>query len=196
MPAPRKHSSSSAETLRAARSRRYAYTSCSGLPGGRSIARSSRTLSGMSANSSSIDPAPMRSSIAGSLSRTRTSQPSPYGSSLIRSGASPSASLISTISPDSGATTSDTALTDSISAYGSSLVSVAPISGGSRNTTSPSWSWAYQVMPNVAVSPSIRAQSCSGWYLTSSGLATSGLLAVERLLAYLGGAGAAAHVDL
>ena len=64
MPAPRNEISSSAETLRAARSRRYAYTSCSGLPGGRSIGRSSRTLSGMSANSSSIDAAPIASSIA------------------------------------------------------------------------------------------------------------------------------------
>ena len=27
----------------------------------------------------------------------------------------------------------------------------------------------YQVIPSVAVSPSTRAQSCSGWYLRSSG---------------------------
>ena len=77
--------------------------------------------------------------------------------------------MTSTISPESGATTSETALTDSISAYGSSLLIDLPTSGGSTNTTSPSWSCAYQVIPNVATSPSIRAQSCSGWYLTSSG---------------------------
>ena len=65
--------------------------------------------------------------------------------------------------------TSDTAFTDSTSAYGSSLAIVLPTSGGSKNTTSPSWSWAYQVMPSVAVSPSTRAQSCSAWYLRSSG---------------------------
>src|SRR6185503_219615 len=105
----------------------------------------------------------------GSVSRTFTSQPSPYGSSLIFSGSSPKASLTSTISPDSGATTSDTAFTDSISAYGWSLLTVLPTSGGSTNTTSPSWSCAYQVIPNVATSPSMRAQSCSGWYLRSSG---------------------------
>jgi hypothetical protein len=34
------------------------------LPGGRSIGRSSRTASGMSANSSSIDAAPIAASIA------------------------------------------------------------------------------------------------------------------------------------
>ena len=41
---------------------------------------------------------------------------------------------------------------------------VVPTAGSSRNTTSPSASWAYQVMPSVAVvgsSWSIRAQSCS-----------------------------------
>src|SRR5918998_844920 len=101
--------------------------------------------------------------------RTLTSQPSPYGSSLIFSGESVSTALTSTISPESGATTSDTALTDSISAYGSSLLTDLPTSGGSTNTTSPSWSCAYQVIPKVASSPSIRAQSCSGWYLRSSG---------------------------
>ena len=51
----------------------------------------------------------------GSDSFTFTSQPSPYGSSLIVSGLSPSASLTAMISPDSGANTSETALTDSTS---------------------------------------------------------------------------------
>ena len=75
------------------------------------------------------------------------------------SGASPNASFTSTISPETGAITSDTALTDSTSAYGWSLVIVAPTSGGSKKTTSPSCSWAYQVIPHVATSPSTRAQS-------------------------------------
>ena len=54
------------------------------------------------------------------------------------------------ISPESGAITSETALTDSTSAYGSPLRTVAPTCGGSKKTTSPSWSCAYQVIPNVA----------------------------------------------
>ena len=82
---------------------------------------------------------------------------------MIASGVSPSAVLTSTISPDSGAMTSETAFTDSTSAYGSSFVIDVPTSGGSKKTTSPSASWAYQVMPNVAMSPSMRTQSCSGW---------------------------------
>ncbi len=75
------------------------------------------------------------------------------------SGLSASASLTSTISPDSGANTSETAFTDSTSAYAWSLATCVPTSGGSKKTTSPRASCAYQVMPNVASSPSIRAQS-------------------------------------
>ena len=82
---------------------------------------------------------------------------------MIVSGLSASASLTSMTSPDSGAITSETALTDSTSVYGSPWVTALPTSGASKNTTSPSESWAYQVIPNVAMSPSIRAQSCSGW---------------------------------
>ena len=82
---------------------------------------------------------------------------------MIASGPDDRPSLTSTISPDSGAITSETALTDSTSAYGSPFVTVLPTAGGSKKTTSPSWSWAYQVMPNVATSPSMRAQSCSSW---------------------------------
>src|SRR5215218_3785663 len=112
----------------------------------------------------------MRSSTSdGSERRIFTSQPSPYGSSLTLSGSSESASLTSSTSPDSGATTSETAFTDSTSAYGWSLEIVEPTSGGSKYTTSPSWSCAYQVIPSVAMSPSMRAQSCSAWYLRSSG---------------------------
>src|SRR4051794_6572353 len=67
----------------------------------------------------------------GSASRIRTSHPSPYGSSFTVSGASTTFWLISTISPDSGAITSETAFTDSISPYGWSRVIVAPTCGGS-----------------------------------------------------------------
>src|SRR6185437_2234270 len=105
----------------------------------------------------------------GSLRRTFTIQPSPYGSSLSFSGVSLRPSLTSSTSPDRGANTSDTAFTDSTSAYAWLALTVAPTSGGSKNTTSPSWSWAYQVMPNVAWSPSTLAQSCSWWYSSPSG---------------------------
>ena len=47
----------------------------------------------------------------------RTSHPSPYGSSLIVSGSSTAFSLTSRTSPESGAITSETAFTDSTSAY-------------------------------------------------------------------------------
>ena len=47
------------------------------------------------------------------------------------------------------------------------IIVIVPTAGGSKNTTSPSASWANQVIPNVATgwagSESIRAQSCSGW---------------------------------
>src|SRR5207237_778746 len=65
--------------------------------------------------------APTSSSESGSdrsARRIRTSQPSPYGSSFTVSGESTTFWLTSTISPDSGAITSETALTDSISPYG------------------------------------------------------------------------------
>ena len=45
----------------------------------------------------------------------RTSQPSPYGSSLIVSGSATTLAFTSTTSPDSGAITSLTAFTDSTS---------------------------------------------------------------------------------
>src|ERR1700751_3711163 len=77
-----------------------------------------------------------------SATRTRTSQPPPYGSELIGWGSSSSASFTATISPDSGAITSDTAFTDSTSAYGSSLRTRVPTAGGWKNTTSPSASCA------------------------------------------------------
>src|SRR6185503_10087071 len=98
------------------------------------------------------------SASAGSVSRTRTSQPSPYGSSLTVSGASATAGLTSSTSPESGAMTSETALTDSTSAYAWSFVSVAPSSGASKCTSSPSASCANQVIPSVASPTSTRAQ--------------------------------------
>src|SRR5262249_21414453 len=53
-----------------------------------------------------------------SLMRTRTSHPSPYGSSFTVSGSSTALRFTSTTSPESGAITSETALTDSTSPYG------------------------------------------------------------------------------
>src|SRR3712207_3340522 len=116
------------------------------------------------------------------------------------SGASPSSVLTSTISPESGAMTSDTALTDSTSAYESPAVIVEPTSGGSKKTTSPRASWANQVMPSVAVSPSTRAQSCSGWYSRSSGYVPSAIAllvwSVQRAALDARVAQLAADVDL
>ena len=57
----------------------------------------------------------------------------------------------------------ETAFTDSSSPYSAPAVTCWPTAGGRNTTTSPSESCAYQVMPNVASSPSMRAQSCSGW---------------------------------
>ena len=88
---------------------------------------------------------------------------------MIFSGVSISASFTSVTSPDIGANTSETAFTDSTSAYAEFALICAPTSGGSKKTTSPSWSWAYQVTPKVAVSPSTLAQSCSWWYSSPSG---------------------------
>src|SRR3954454_25150764 len=64
MPAPRNVISSSADVLARARSSRWPYTSCSGMPAGMSSPRPRRTPSGIEANSSSTDPTPMASSIA------------------------------------------------------------------------------------------------------------------------------------
>ena len=52
---------------------------------------------------------------------------------------------------------------DSTSPQAAPWETVAPTSGGSKWTSSPSESWANQVIPSVASSPSIRAQSCSAW---------------------------------
>src|SRR5216684_1549453 len=94
--------------------------------------------------------------------------------------------LTSSTSPDSGAITSETAFTDSTSPYDVSFVTVAPASGGSKWTSSPSASAANHVMPSTASSPSTRAQSCSAWYLRSSGYdstaANSALPLVDRSL--------------
>src|SRR5579862_1597361 len=130
----------------------------------------------------------------------RISQPSPYGSSLTTSGASTTAWFTSSTSPDRGETRSETAFTDSTSPYEASFVTVAPSEGGSKWTSSPSASCAYHVTPSTASSPSMRAQSCSGWYRRSSGYdsfaATSRtLLLVDGLLDDLGAPRLAADVD-
>ncbi len=101
--------------------------------------------------------------------RIRTSQPSPYGSSFTTSGSSTAFRFTSSTSPDNGEIRSDTAFTDSTSPYEPSFAMLAPTSGASKWTSSPSESCAYQVIPSVASSPSTRAQSCSGWYPSPSG---------------------------
>src|SRR5215213_2895182 len=105
---------------------------------------------------------------ASSEVRSLTIQPSPYGSSLIFSGASSREELTSTTSPPTGAYTSETALTLSTVPKESPASKVAPSSGNSTKTTSPSSSWAWSEIPTVAVSPSVRTHSwllvyCRSW---------------------------------
>src|SRR5688500_19433749 len=88
----------------------------------------------------------------------RTSQPAPYGSSFTVSGASTTFWFTSRISPESGAITSETAFTDSTSPYDASLLVEPPSDGGSKWTSSPSASWANQVIPSVASAPSMRSE--------------------------------------
>src|SRR3954462_2710294 len=63
---------------------------------------------------------------------------------------------------------SEAALTDSSTAQASPLATLRPACGTSTNTTSPSCSWAYWVMPMVPTSPSTRIHSCSWLYLVSA----------------------------
>ena len=65
---------------------------------------------------------------------------------------------------------SDAALTDSTTATDSPLAILRPACGTSTNTTSPSCSWAYWLMPTVPTSPSTRIHSCSLLYLTLIGV--------------------------
>src|SRR5712691_4346209 len=64
---------------------------------------------------------------------------------------------------------SDAAFTDSTTPRLENWRTVAPFSGSSTKTTSPSCSWAKCVMPMVATSPSARTHSCSLEYLRSLG---------------------------
>src|SRR5258707_1792039 len=64
---------------------------------------------------------------------------------------------------------SDAAFTDSTTPRLENCRTVAPFSGSSTKTTSPSCSCAKCVMPIVATSPSARTHSCSFEYLRSSG---------------------------
>src|SRR5690606_29899187 len=66
---------------------------------------------------------------------------------------------------------SDAVLTDSITATVSPAFTLRPTSGSSTNTTSPSWSCAWSVMPTVTTPPpSWRTHSCDLAYLRSSGV--------------------------
>src|SRR5262249_32610991 len=67
----------------------------------------------------------------GSASLMRTSQPSPYGSSLTVSGSSTTLPFTSRTLPESGAIRSETALTDSTSPYESFRAIDDPWSGAS-----------------------------------------------------------------
>ena len=105
--------------------------------------------------------------------------------------------MTSTISPDSGAITSETALTDSTSAYGSSFVIVAPTCGRIEEHD-----LAERVLRvpgdaeggGVAVDP---GPVVLGVVLEVVGVVGHfGLLRVERLGADFGGAGLATDVDL
>src|SRR3989442_349671 len=91
-------------------------------------------------------------------------QPRPYGSAFTVSGACGSPVLTSTISPDTGANRSETALTDSTTPNGFFAVAVAPTFGSSTKTTSPSCSAAYAVMPTRTRSSSRLAHSWSRVY--------------------------------
>src|SRR5712692_10577331 len=64
---------------------------------------------------------------------------------------------------------SEAAFTDSTTPRLENWRTVAPFSGSSTNTTSPSCSCAKCVMPIVATPPSARTHSCSLEYLRSSG---------------------------
>src|SRR5207247_452677 len=68
---------------------------------------------------------------------------------------------------------SDAAFTDSTTPRLENWRTVAPFSGSSTKTTSPSCSCAKCVMPMVAVSPSRRTHSCSFEYRRSDGTVTS-----------------------
>ncbi len=61
--------------------------------------------------------------------------------------------LASTTSPDTGAYTSEAALTDSTDPNGDPAVTAVPTAGSSTNTTSPKASAACFVIPTVPISP-------------------------------------------
>src|SRR5689334_16504851 len=95
----------------------------------------------------------------------------PYGSSFTFCGASSSAALTATISPESGAGMSEAALTDSTTAHSSPRFTLRPAAGCCTNTTSPSSSCAKSVMPTVTVpSASARTHWWLAVYLSSSGV--------------------------
>src|SRR6266508_4393117 len=109
------------------------------------------------------------SSSLGSAMVMTISQPAPYGSWLTCSGRSVRPWFTSLTSPDSGAKRSETALTDSTTPKLCIWRTRVPTFGSSTNTTSPSWSWAYSVIPTRASVPSTRAHSCSRVYRRSTG---------------------------
>src|SRR5471032_1946317 len=93
---------------------------------------------------------------------------------------------------------SDAAFTDSTTAIDSPLVTLRPTAGTSTNTTSPSCSCAYCVMPMVPVSPSTRIHSCSSLNLMAIMLPLTAVIGVfdERHRHDLGRHRLAAHQQL
>ena len=71
-----------------------------------------------------------------------------------------------------GAYISDAALTDSMTQSSSLDLTSLPTVGRSINTISPKLSWAWLVIPTVAVSPSTSTHSCSFVYFFSAILAS------------------------
>src|SRR5690348_11972825 len=73
---------------------------------------------------------------------------------------------------------SDAALTDSTTATDSPLAILRPTCGTSTNTTSPSCSSAYWLIPTVPTSPSTLIHSWSLLYLTASSGSLSAVVGV------------------
>src|SRR5690606_11371305 len=89
--------------------------------------------------------------------------------SLIKAGASLSASLNATISPLTGAWMSDAALTDSTTPAGSPAIKRAPTRTSPTKTRSPSCSWANSVITTSSTPLFSRTHSCVAAYRRSFG---------------------------
>src|SRR5258708_25070692 len=93
---------------------------------------------------------------------------------------------MATTLPETGAYSSETALTDSTVPKLVPFCTCAPILGSSTKTMSPSDSCAWSVIPTVPVFPWICIHSCSLVYLQSLGYAILCLCPCLRGLCFLG----------